>query len=398
MTHEFNFGALLWPLSVEHFLAEYWERKPLLLKRGDSTYYDSLLTIAHLERYVSRGGARYPEIRLAKGGGFYAPEAYTHDVKYGDEIFRGLPDVEKIFTEYSSGATVTLPALHLASAPLGRLCRQLETELDHSVHANAYLTPATAAGFTPHYDTHEVFALQIAGAKHWRIYPPPTELPHRSQPFSPERYTLPSTPLMECDLAAGDLLYLPRGYVHTTATAERFSAHLTIGIAVYTWIDMLSEVVQTALEMPELRRALPPGFAHRAEVRRELAQRLPELFDRMRVALDAQAAGERFAAKVRSARPRAPMEFRADACVIGPDTPLRIAEDNDYRLSRERDGVVLHLNGRRVRLHPAVAPILDAVCQAASFTPRTLCSDVSLDARIALARYLHGLGFLRGVA
>lgn len=395
MVHEFDLEALLRPLGTEHFMAEYWESQPLLLKRGESTYYDSLLTLADLERLVSRGDARYPEIRLAKGGAFYTPEAYTYDVKYGDEVFRGLSDLEKIFTEYSSGATVTLPALHLGSAPLGRLCRRLEAQLDHSVHTNAYLTPANAAGFTPHYDTHEVLVLQIAGSKHWRIYPPPVELPHRSQQFSPERYAPPQVPLMEFDLAAGDLLYLPRGYVHTTATAERFSAHVTIGISVYTWIDMLSEWVQSGLELPELRRALPAGFGHRPEARRELLQRLPGLIDRLTAALDAETVCERLAAKVRNARSRAAMEFRADASVVGPDSRLRVADGVEYRVFREQEGCVLQLAGRRVRLQASVGPVLEAMCRAQSFTPRSLPAEISVDARLTLSRYLVGLGFLQ---
>jgi len=392
--HELDFNALLSPLSAEHFLAEYWESKPMLLKRADNAYYDSLLKLTDLEHHVSRAGTRYPDIRLAKGGAFFPPEAYTYDVKYGDEVFRGLCDLEKLVTEYSNGATLTLPALHLGSTPLGRLCRQLEAELDHAVHANAYLTAANADGFTPHYDTHEVFALQIAGVKHWRIYPPAMDLPHRSQPFCPDRYALPSAPLMQFDLAAGDLLYLPRGYVHTTATTECFSAHVTLGISVYTWIDLLSELLQGGVELPELRRALPPGFAHRQELGCELSQRLTGLLDRLGATLDAAAVRERFFEKVRSARTRGATEFRADASVIGPDTPLRVAA-TDCRLSRERDGLVLQLHGRRVRLQTAVSPILEAMCRATPFTLRSLPADVSLEARLALGRYLHGLGFLR---
>lgn len=394
-TEEFDLLAMLRPLSTERFFAEHWESKPLLLQRGDGAYYGSLLTRVDIERYISQGSARYPAVRLARGGAFYAPEAYTHDVKYGDEVFRGVPDLEKVFTEYSSGATVTLPAMHLGWPPLGRLCRQLEVELDHSVHANAYLTPANAAGFTPHYDTHEVFVLQIAGAKRWRVYPPPIDLPHRSQPFSPERYAPPAAPLLEFELATGDLLYLPRGYVHTTSTADHFSAHLSIGVTVYTWVELLSELIQSGRELPELRRALPPGFAHRPEVHHELSQRLPALLDRLRVASDATAASERFAAKVRGARPRAPLEFCADASVIGPDSRLRITHGMEYQLLRERDGLVLRLDGRGVRLQAAVEPTLEAMLRGESFTSRSLPSDLSLDARLVLARYLHGLGLLQ---
>ena len=395
MSDEFDLSRLLRPLSPEHFFAAHWEREPLRLQRGDRSYYDSLLTRANLEQYLSSADARYPAIRLARSGAFYPPEAYTRDVKYGDEVFRGVPDVEKIFTEYMSGATVTLPGLHRTWPPLGRLCTRLESELDHSVHTNAYLTPPRASGFTPHYDTHEVFVLQIAGVKHWRIYPPPLTLPHRSQTFSPDRYELPGTPLMEFDLAAGDLLYLPRGYVHTTTARESSSAHVTIGITVYTWVELLSELLQSSVDLPELRAALPPGFAHRPQVQEQLSQRLGELIDRVRVSADTAAVSERLIARVRSLKARPPTRFQTDPAEIEPDSRLRVADGIEYRVLREGESLILELAGRRVRLQSAVAPTLEAACRAESFTARSLASDLSLDARLALLRYLHGLGFLQ---
>jgi ribosomal protein L16 Arg81 hydroxylase len=58
---------------------------------------------------------------------------------------------------------VALPALHRLWDPLRALCAELDRELGHSCHANAYITPGCASGFTPHYDTHEVLVLQLAG-------------------------------------------------------------------------------------------------------------------------------------------------------------------------------------------------------------------------------------------
>jgi len=94
-------------------------------------------------------------------------------------------------------------ALILQGLAHGHLCGGIEQELDHVVHANAYLTPGNTSGFTPHYDTHEVLVLQLAGTKHWRIYEPPVVLPHRRQPFNPVGYSLPSKPLLEVDLEPG---------------------------------------------------------------------------------------------------------------------------------------------------------------------------------------------------
>ena len=45
------------------------------------------------------------------------------------------------------------------------------------MQANAYLTPAGAAGLAPHHDTHDVFVLQVAGAKHWTVRAPVVDTP-----------------------------------------------------------------------------------------------------------------------------------------------------------------------------------------------------------------------------
>jgi ribosomal protein L16 Arg81 hydroxylase len=205
-----DFAALIAPVTPDDFFSEYWEQRPLHLKRGDSRLYQSIVTLGDLESIISSPNARYPAIRLARNGGFYPPEAYTQSVKFGDEVTNGVPDLAIIQSEYRSGATIVLPALQRTWEPLGKLCAAWTDFLDHPAHANAYLTPGNATGFTPHYDIHEVFVLQIAGTKHWRVFEPPLKLPHRSQVFSPQTYRQ-SSPMLELDLAPGDLLYLPRG-------------------------------------------------------------------------------------------------------------------------------------------------------------------------------------------
>lgn len=392
---EFDLERLLQPLASKAFFAKHWEREPLVLHRSDAAFYDPLVRRADIEAFIARGDARYPAIRLAKEGGFYPPEAYTLDFKFGDEVFRGMPDVEKIHSEYSSGTTITLPAWHRAWPPLGALCARLEAQLDHPVNTNVYLTPARATGFTPHYDTHEVFVLQIAGRKNWRIYPPPLELPHRSQTFAADRYVLPSKPLLELELAAGDLLYLPRGYVHTTTTSGHSSAHVTIGVTVYTWVEMLLELIQSSIEDPEFRQALPPGFTQNGEARAQLPRRLGELLARLPQSTDHEALSENFVQRVVRARPRPPVAFQTGTESLGPKTQLRVAAAMTYAILQDQGKLVLVLNGRRINMPLAVEPALQAMDRLKAFTPETLPADINLEARLTLVRYLHGLGFLQ---
>jgi ribosomal protein L16 Arg81 hydroxylase len=268
-----SFADLLAPVRPERFFEQHWESRPLHIQRSEGHYYTQLLTNRDVEALISSGGLRYPAIQLARDGGFYPPEAFTKNIRSGGDIFTGIPDLDRIRAEYQSGATISLPGFHRAWEPLGTLAAAIEEDFDHPVHTNVYITPGNAIGFSPHYDTHEVFVLQIAGGKRWRIHKPPVPLPHRSQPFDPRSYT-PSTPLFECDLAPGDLLYLPRGFVHTTATSDSFSVHVTLGITVYTWIELLTEWVQLSKHSGRFRRALPPGFAGNEEIRQALGDEL----------------------------------------------------------------------------------------------------------------------------
>jgi ribosomal protein L16 Arg81 hydroxylase len=388
-----DLAALLDPVRSEDFFANHWERKPLMNRRGDARYYDALLSGADLDRFINSSDLRYPALQLARDGAYMPPEAYTRPLKHGSEVFAAAPDMEKVRAEYRSGATVVLPALQRAWAPLRKLCDTLEKQLSHAVHANAYLTPGGAQGFTPHYDTHEVFVLQIAGQKRWRIGEPPVLLPHPSQPFSPAAYA-PTEPVMEIELNPGDLLYLPRGYVHSASTARSHSAHVTIGVTVFTWVELLSELLQSSKHMPACREALPVGFATREDLRGSLEEGLARRLEALLQQTDRHALIESFARRVRLARPRPAREFRSDARVIGPRTVLAAPARHRYAIASENGNTTLELDGRKLLLPAGVRPTLDAICERASFRPEELPGDLDRPTTLAFLRFLDDEGFL----
>jgi Uncharacterized conserved protein len=68
-------------------------------------------------------------------------------------------------------------------------------------------------------------------------------LPRYSSPnFSQEEI---GTPILTVTLEPGDLLYLPRGYIHQASTvANEHSLHVTISVYQKTaWIDLLEKVL-----------------------------------------------------------------------------------------------------------------------------------------------------------
>jgi ribosomal protein L16 Arg81 hydroxylase len=123
------------------------------------------------------------------------------------------------------------------------------------------LTPARAKGFKAHYDTHDVFVLQVVGSKQWTLYGTPVELPLTAQDFDSSVHER-GEPTLEFELQAGDLAYIPRGVVHDARSGDSASLHITVGVLTYTWVDFLLEwVADTALSDSTFRKSLPPGFA-----------------------------------------------------------------------------------------------------------------------------------------
>jgi ribosomal protein L16 Arg81 hydroxylase len=401
----FDLERVLHPVKTANFLEDYWEKQPLLLAREDAGYYDSLFSLRDLDYIISSTDLRFPAVRMVKEGQSIPLARFAEDVAWGNDVYQGTIIPEKFYLEYREGASAVFQALHRAWQPLALFCRHLEKFFHHHVQTNVYLTPKAAQGFKPHYDTHDVFILQIAGQKHWRVYEPPLTLPHRSQP--PDNARLRNDPgnlVMEFELKAGDLLYLPRGFVHEALTSKSESLHITVGITAFTYIELINEVMNGAIQSLKqeaaFRRSLPVGFTGEEEVSGELKERLIELVtdhlrqsDLGRVAYQLQ---QRFINN-RGALlegylldlPRLD-DLRRDQCV-------RQRPGNVYCLKQEADQILLEFHGKAVTFPDYVEPSLRFILAQEESTFRIEEIQGSLDDRgkIVLARRLVLEGFLK---
>lgn len=99
----------------------------------------------------------------------------------------------------------------------------------HTV-VSGYLAFGDDASYKNHWDTRDVFAVQLVGKKHWSLSAPNFEMPLYMQqskdlPHIPE----PETTDMEVVLEAGDILYIPRGWWHNPVPMGCETFHLAIG-------------------------------------------------------------------------------------------------------------------------------------------------------------------------
>ena len=222
------------PVESESFFAEHWERKPLVVPRGEEGRFDDLLSVRDVERLITETAIRTPAFRLVKASATVSD--YTTDLPWRPSAFTGVADVRRVLAEFEAGATIVVQGLHHNWLPLARYCRQLEAFLGHPAQANAYYTPRGSQGLPVHHDTHEVISLQVAGEKRWLVYEPVLELPLKNQRYR-SALGAPGEPVLDVTLRAGDTMYLPRGWLHQALTSGSDSLHITVGVNVRRWID-----------------------------------------------------------------------------------------------------------------------------------------------------------------
>lgn len=165
--------------------------------------------------------------------------------KFTDEVVElGLQrrriNKERFYRYMANGASLVLNRLELSSPAARRLSDQIGHFTGQTTTGgNGYLTFAGRGSptFGKHWDVHDVFAIQLIGSKRWQVYPPTFPFPLLHHTNSAIRDQCPATPVIDCVLQPGDMLYIPRGWWHHVTPPEEASFHLSIGTFVPTVMD-----------------------------------------------------------------------------------------------------------------------------------------------------------------
>ncbi|MBJ7903159.1 cupin-like domain-containing protein [Streptomyces sp. DSM 110735] len=324
-------------LAFEDFARDVWSRTALLT-RGASDFTD-VFDAGAVDELISRRGLRTPFLRVAKDGAVVPESSFTSPGGVGATIADQLDDTA-LWRLFADGATLVLQALHRTWAPVGDLCAALSAELGHPVQANAYVTPSQNQGFDEHYDVHDVFVVQIQGSKRWLVHEPVHPDPLREQPWTEHRAAVAEAAkgpaYIDTVLEPGDVLYLPRGWLHAARAKGEVSIHLTLGVHVWTryaLAEQLAEAALTALRAdPETRASLPLG-----------ADGAERALDAVRARLTAAVAGADPTPLVHRSRrglgrpaPLGPLSQLAAVESLDPGSPVRLREALETRLEGTR--------------------------------------------------------------
>lgn len=253
---------LLHPMDPERFFREWFEKKPVVFRR-DSKHYEWLNTdLSSLEEMIriqnqvkNRADLLHPEtgVTQVKIASYNGASMVDRTNKYQDER-----------SALQDGATLVCDLIPAYWKPASELSMSLLQDKSHSPGfaflTNMYVTPeGNNQGFGKHNDNKDVFIIQLAGRKKWYLQKSTFPLPLRHQCVgrshepSADTVTVPDEEIESLVLEPGDLLFVPRGYVHWAQTMKNTtSMHWTLSATLNSeWTTFLDAFLDSFLFEPE---------------------------------------------------------------------------------------------------------------------------------------------------
>jgi hypothetical protein len=375
-------------------------------ERGLHSFND-LITTRQFDEIVACTNLRYPYFRLFKDGRLVPPEDTMTSRQVGPDRDDGLADLNVLYDHFCEGGTIVLQAMERWWPPLSDFCRDLACDLRFPTQAYVYLAPAGAHGSPPHYDTHEVFALQVEGSKLWKIWGNPKPLPMRVHANdydaeSVQEYARTNDPLCEVLLEPGNALYIPRGYVHAAQAGPKGSVHVSISVMVYRWIDVIQSELEVALRKCSCdvlyREALPFGRRPGDALEQSAKERFVALTESLIAYLDLRHGLAILDAELvdyikPSFRHRLKEVMAPDAITL--ETVIELRPYILWRLGEEENLVVLRFGGCRASFPRHYGPALQFLAAGAACRVGDIPGALDAAERAALARTLIAQGFCR---
>ncbi len=225
-----DFATLIAPFDVREFETEYWNRKPLVIRGAADDERATLVDWPRLNALLQiRPHWTADRMKLVLDSRPIDPDFYMEDI-----AGRRLASPAQVEIMLAVGASLVADMVEEIDPNIARLTAMLADRFGARSGANIYASFQDVQAFASHCDTHEVFAIQCAGAKRWRVYRNRADNPLEGLTGEGAQARIDAAKgpvLMDVTLQAGDLIYIPRGFFHDAVATDTSSLHLTISVA-----------------------------------------------------------------------------------------------------------------------------------------------------------------------
>ena len=378
---------LLAPLAVDEFLDRTLTGGPRKLA-GEATPARTALLGADPQALLAGAVQLAPQIVVA--GGDPADDS------------RGLASVtdaagfrERLGELRARGHSLHFPGVRALSPPLDVLARALEMLLHQPVETYACWNGA-GLRTTVAADTRDALIVQIQGTTRWQVSTRPSDLANSWHTLLDRPAELGAHETLE--LAAAELLYLPRGTAYSVASAEE-SLYLTLGFTpltvrttVIAALDHLSDIdrgwrmtfggpLPLLVRGPGVERYLPTTTEAAANL--ATACKAPGF---LASALQARSA------RVVAALP--PLPVPDPLPVIAPDTELAQGETAFCHLIGSPEQIDISYPGGHLYMPRSAQTAIEYIVNTPQFRVRDIPAEND-EARVSLATRFVAIGFLK---
>lgn len=369
--------SLLYPYDLEAFLEHHWTTKAIAISGKGQRRFSHLFSWERLNELLNFHQFTYPDLRLAL-----------------DEKVLDASENAHLAQWCQQGATLILDQVHKRVPAIAQFAAEIRQDLGFSTQVNVYSSYPGRQGFSCHYDTHEVFILQVGGSKQWKVFHDTVKYPlpeQKSAAFSPP----PEPAYLNCTLHPGDVLYIPRGHWHYAIASEMPSLHLTLGIHTKTGIDLLEWLVNQLHQQEAWRQSLP-AKCELTSIGQHLAALVPHLVEQ----LTDPNLGERYQSYLASlGQPVRKYDFLRqsgfDQFPQGMNTQFQCAQFQPIQVIErpDQDGVSILMAGKEVLLRGVTTTVAKHLFQPQPFTGRDVLDwlpgyDWEIDVMPLLARLM----------
>lgn len=383
-------SRILHPLDYDQFLDEAVGKRPVALLGEDDGRREHIIgekpRQAILDRYED-----------------YAPKLTCHIAQPTQpppkaRKVKGPEEFDALVNEFFAlGYTVRIPSASDLSGELAAFIRALETVFSCKADTVVFWS-GPGARAPVHDDEYDVIALQLHGRKKWFLS---NALPSLPNPWKAGKRVPELGQHSTIEVEPGDLLYIPRGTVHTVESMTE-SIHLSIGFTPVTVRDAIAAALD---HCSDGERSLREGVTERAES-------VAAGEETARIAEEVRAGLKKLVAACESDEfIREAIEWRTSRMICDmaplPSTPPRpISLDTRLRHHPLAAAKVILAGqdldfaqpGQHILVHPGAEESLRYIASTSEFTVADIPGPLADDVRIALVQRLVATGFLEVAA
>lgn len=238
-------------IDKEKFKKDYLYQTPYVFKKS---FDNSEFNWNNVNEIYSRGDVSHRDFKLMNGYEVPKQEYVENYNNLGVIEYRCITST--LYKYLRNGATLVLNRI-INELIVDDISRQIGNFSEARTITGGYAAFSSKSSYKSHWDTRDVYAVQLIGKKRWILKKPNFNFPlHMQQTKNFPSIQEPTEIYMDVVLEAGDILYIPRGWWHDPLPMNEETFHLAVATFPPTGFEYIQWLQNVAPNILDCRKSL----------------------------------------------------------------------------------------------------------------------------------------------